>query len=181
MRERIRELVSPTTMTITRVLASAIIVPAVSLLSGCGEATRDGEGGAAAPAASQSSPGLTEAPGKPVGGTYTPPRKPIPVDPTDPFSPSVLWEGDALIVTAFGSSSCPPVATGATVADDQLLLISFADPPEQACTDDYAPSVSRIAAPEEDIDVQGEVSAVYDLVGAERWLIDVRLRSPRAG
>jgi hypothetical protein len=34
--------------------------------------------------------------------------------------------------------------------------------------------VSRIAAPAGDIDVQREVGAVYDLVGAERWLIDVR-------
>ena len=161
-------------MTVGRVVASTIIVPTLSLLTGCGQATRDGAGEAAASAASPTSFGLTEAPGKPVGGTYTPPRRPIPVDPDDPFSPSVVWEGDTLIVTAFGSSSCPPVATGATVAGDQLLLISFADPPEQACTDDYAPSVSRIAAPEGDIDVQREVGAVYDLVGAERWLIDVR-------
>lgn len=179
MREPNQAHVSPTTMTIRRVMAWVMALAAVSMLSGCGEATRDGASGTSPSAASQRPPGLTEPPGKPSDGTQTPPTKPIPADPSDPFSPTVVWKGSTLIVTAFGSSSCPPVATGATVVKEQLLLISFRAPSEQACTDDYAASVSRIAAPEGDIDVQRKVSAVYDLEGAPRWLVDVRLSRPQ--
>ena len=161
-------------------MASVIGFTAVSMLAGCGDVT-DGASATSPPAAAQTSPGLTEPPDKPVGGTITPPRKPIPVESGDPFAPTVVWKGDTLIVKAFGSSSCPPVATGAAVVEPQVVLISFEDPPEQACTDDYGASVSRIAAPEGDIDVQRKVSAMYDLVGAERWLIGVRMQRPVEG
>ncbi len=176
--ERNRALGSPTTMKSRRVTASVTVLAAASVLSGCGDATRDSLDVAHPSTAEQGSPGLTEPPGKQVSGIFKLPRKLTPVDPGDPFSPTVVWKGSILIVTAFGSSSCPPLAAHATVIAEQLLLIDFTDPPEQACTDDYAASVSRIPAPEGEVEVQREISAVYDLEGAQRSLIAVRLIRP---
>jgi hypothetical protein len=174
-------MIGPRSMTTSHVMASVIVFSAVNMLAGCGDGTRDNASATTSSAAAHTPPSLIAPPDKPVGGTITPPRKPVLVESGDPFAPIVVWRGDMLIVTAFGSSSCPPVATGALVVEPQVLLIHFEDPPEQACTDDYGASVSRIAAPEGDIDVERRVSAMYDLAGAERWLIRVRMQRPVEG
>ncbi len=84
-----------------------------------------------------------------------------------------------LIVTAFGSSGCRPIAEEAVIADRHTLVVSFVERPEGiACTDDYAPSRSRIDAPTGDIDVSRDVYARFELEGAPQQLIPVELLSP---
>lgn len=162
-----------------RALSHVMALSAVTAVFGCGAQTRDDAAGVTpSDTSSPTSPGLTEPPKKPSDGTVTPPRKPIPVKPGDEFAPTVVWTQDELMVTAYGSSTCRPVATGAAVVEPQMLLISFQGPPEQACTDDYAPHLSRLPAPAGDVDLQRRVYAVFDLEGAQRRLIEVSLVHP---
>lgn len=110
----------------------------------------------------------------------SPPPKARPFVPGE-FAPEVVWKGDQLIVTAFGSGTCKPVATEAVVSDTHTVLVRFDEPganPGQACTDDYAPNRSRIPAPTGDIDLASDVYAVFELAGASRQLIPVQLVSP---
>ncbi len=83
-----------------------------------------------------------------------------------------------LVLTAFGSSMCPPVANSADVADSHTIVVRFDPPGEQACTDDFGPSRSRISAPSGDIDLDSEVFAYFDLEGAPLQLIPVQLVHP---
>lgn len=164
-------------MRIGRLLSHVMALSAVTVVLGCGTQPPDD----AAPedpsdASSPTPPRLTEPPNKP--SDETPPGKPIPVRPGDEFAPTVVWKHDELIVTAYGSGTCRPVATGAAVVEPQMLLISFQDPPEQACTDDYAPHQSRLPAPAGDVDLQRRVHAVLNLEGAPQWLIKVQLMRP---
>ena len=166
-------------MRIGRLLCQGVAISAVTVVIGCGTQPRDD----AAPEApletsSPTTPGLTEPPDRPSDGAVTPPGEPIPVRPGEEFAPTVEWKEDELLVTAFGSSTCRPVATGAAVVESQLLLISFQDPPEQACTDDYAPHLTRLPAPSGDVDLQRRVYAVFDLEGAQRRLVEVSLVNP---
>jgi len=155
----------------------------VALLAGCGSQTNAGDQGSGEDVAQSStrssspSPGLTKAPDKPVDRVIVPPKKPRPVTPGD-FAPSVVWKKDMLIVTAFGSSTCRPVADEAAAADQDTVVVSFVERPAGiACTDDYGPTTSRIAAPL-GIDLSGDVFATFELEGAPRQLIPVELLNP---
>jgi len=157
----------------------------VALILGCGSQTSGGNqtsGGDTAPASSSPSPttpGLTEAPEKPVSTVVLPPRKPLPTVTPGDFAPSVVWKGDMLIVTAYGSSMCPPMADEAIAIDRHTIVVSFDKRSANiACTDDYGPSISRIDAPSGDIDVSRDVFATFGLGGAPRQLIPVRLVHP---
>lgn len=162
----------------------AVALSGVVLLFGCGTQTGDDDAAGAPASASPTSNRSTTAPDEPVSKGVIPPKKPPPkkplppVDPGDEFTPSVVWRQDELIVTAFGSSSCPPVARGAVVVDPHTVAISFEAPPKQACTDDFAPHDSRIPAPSGDIDVASDVYATFDLDVAARQMIPVQLVHP---
>ncbi|MGI8434179.1 MAG: hypothetical protein ACR2LE_05505 [Nocardioidaceae bacterium] len=60
-----------------------------------------------------------------------------------------------------------------------MRFVSRAD--DVACTDDFAPHRSRILAPSGGIDFDHDVYAAFDLDGAARQLIPVRLRHPAFG
>ncbi len=174
-------------MHIRSLLSGVIALSSAALLVGCGSTTSgEATGGASAPSASSSPTpaGLTQAPDEPVSCGVIPPKQSLPttplptVDPGGDFAPEVVWRKDELIVTAFGSSSCPPVAQGAVVVDSRTVAISFEGPPKQACTDDFAPHDSRIPAPSGDIDVESDVYATFDLEVAARQLIPVQLVHP---
>lgn len=157
-------------MGLNRVLAWVLALSTVAVVQACGSEPRDVRS-----SPSPARPTLTQPPDKQPVDTVAPPRKLIRVKPGDPFAPTVVWKRDRLVVTAYGSSSCPPVATGAGIIGPQLLRITFQGPPEQECTADYAPQLSRIAAPTQQVDLDRKVYAVYDLQGLQRLAIRVRL------
>lgn len=171
---------------VSRVASRVAALSSVALLLGCGSQTTTTKsqpsGGDAAQASgspSPASPGLTQAPDKPVSTVVVPPRKPLPTVRPGAFAPSVVWKRDVLVVTAFGSGTCQPIAKAAAGVDRHTVVVSFVDrPADVACTDDYAPRRSRIAAPTGDIDVSSDVYATFDLEGAPRQLIPVRLVNP---
>jgi hypothetical protein len=151
-------------------------------LVGCGTQTSGGDAAGAPTPSDSTTPSLTVVPDKPVKTVLLPPppRKTLPVRPGQ-FSPEVVWRGDTLLVTAFGSSTCRPVATDAVTADQHTIVVVFADPssrPGQACTDDYAPHLSRIPAPTGAVDFTDDVYAMFELEGAPRQLIPVQLDHP---
>lgn len=163
------------------------------LLSGCGSQTSGGDAAEAPTLSSQSSPSstspsspsstspssprLTAAPDK-TTGTLLPPGWGKRVKLGD-FAPRVVWVRDELIVTAFGSSTCRPVADEAVVADQHNVVVRFGDwSKDQLCTDDYGPTRSRIPAPVGDIDLDSEVFATFDLEGSPPQLVPVQLVNP---
>lgn len=157
------------------------------LLSGCGTSAGDGDAAEApsspsqtSPAAptSPSSPRLTAAPDKPTGTVLTPPPPGPPVRPGD-WDGEVVWKHDMLIVTAFGSSTCRPVPEEAVAADRHTVLLIFGDFPDQAaCTDDYGPTRSRVPAPSGDIDLNGDVYAMFSLETSRGQRLPVELVNP---
>jgi hypothetical protein len=160
-------------MGLNRVLACMLALSAVAVVQACGSEPRDVRS-----SPSPARPTLTQPPDKQPVDPVAPPRKLIRVKPGDPFAPTVVWKRDELVVTAYGSSSCPPVATGAGILGPQLLRITFQEPPAQECTADYAPRLSRIAAPTQHLDLDRKVDAVFDLEGLQRLAIRVRLVDP---
>ncbi len=154
------------------------------LLLGCGSQTSGGDAAGAAASVSQTSsssptsPVLTAVPDKGTGTVIVPPRKGKPVAPGD-FAPEVVWKQDMLIVTAYGSSTCRPVAEEAVAMDEQTILLTFGDRPDNvACTDDYGPTRSRVPAPSGAVDLNGDVYATFDLEGTPQQLIPVQLIDP---
>lgn len=83
----------------------------------------------------------------------------------DSFAPSAHLDQDGrLTLTAYGSSSCPPVARSATVVGDGLLRVRVSDPtsdapggPSVICTMDMVAHTSSV-------DVTGDVSAQQPVV-----------------
>lgn len=164
-------------MKVRSLLPPSAVLLGVALLLGCGS---QAPGGAAArpPTSSPTSAGLTDAPDKPVGTFVLPPRKRAPIRPGD-FTPKVVWKQDMLLVTAFGSSTCRPVADEAVAADQHTIVVTFRHPAAGvACTDDYGPTRSRIPAPAGDIALDSDVYAAFDLEGTAPRLIPVRLVNP---
>lgn len=148
-------------------------------LVGCGSRSSGGDAGAAETPATSAEPTADVAPpDKPVSTTLLPsPNLPVV---RGQFSPEVVWRGDTLIVTAFGSSLCQPVAKDAAAGDTQTVVVTFNDPTAQgqACTDDYAPNRSKIPAPDGGIDVTDRVYAVFELPGAPLQRVQVQLLHP---
>ncbi len=167
-----------------RMLSGVAALGGLVLLLGCGTQT-SGRAAADAPTSpsqtsrSPASPGLTAAPDKPTTGTViTPPLKGKRVLPGD-FAPEVVWRHDRLIVTAYGSSTCRPVADAAAVSGQHTIVVTFGSPPNGvACTDDYGPTRSRIPAPSGDIDLDSKVYAAFDLEGTPPQPIPVQLVNP---
>ena len=160
--------------------SSAAGLVGLLLLVGCGTQTSGGDAARASTSSDTTTPSLTVVPDKPVKTVLLPPRKTLPVRPGQ-FSPEVVWRGDTLLVTAFGSSTCRPVATDAVTADQHTIVVVFADPssrPGQACTDDYGPHLSRIPAPTGAVDFTDDVYATFELEGAPHRLIPVQLDHP---
>lgn len=165
-------------MTTKSIPTAVVTVSGLLLLLGCGSQISGGAAAEAPTSQAQSSPGLTRAPDKPVGTVLPPPRKQGPVKPGD-FAPKVVWKHDTLIVTAFGSSTCRPVADEAVAYDEHTLVVRFGGPPDGvACTDDYGPTRSRIPAPTDGIDLDSKVYAAFELEGTPPGLIPVRLIHP---
>lgn len=96
------------------------------------------------------------------------------------FEPSVVWKGNRLRVTAFGSSSCPPVASAARVVSAHSIAIRFEPVAGVPCTDDYGAQVSRIAAPVGAEDLSRRVVATLELVGAPAERVRVTFAAPSA-
>ncbi len=115
-----------------------------------------------------------DGPDKPIG-TDVPPDD-VPSGPAKPMRPKVVWKGATLVVTAFGSSSCPPVASQASATSAHRLRIILQQPPDdQPCTDDYGPHRSRVASPSSGIDLGSPVTARLVQDGDDP-LVRVRLR-----
>src|SRR5690606_23435802 len=56
--------------------------------------------------------------------------------------------GRMIALVTGGSSSCVPVATDATVADDGGLDVTLEDPETDVCTADLAPRATLVGVPE---------------------------------
>ena len=171
-------------MTIRSIPSAVGTLLGLGVLLGCGSQPSGGDAAQATASPSQtssSSPrssGLTAAPDKPTGTVLTPPPPGTPVRPGD-WGGEVVWKHDMLIVTAYGSSTCRPVAEEAVAADRHTILLVFGDwPDDVACTDDYGPTRSRIPAPGGDIDLTGDVYAMFDLETAPGQRIPVEMVNP---
>jgi hypothetical protein len=156
-------------------LSRAAGLSAVLVLVGCGAQVSNG-GADATP----SSPGVSSAPTKPTSTFVAPPLSPWPTASPGAFEAQVVWQRDELVVTAFGSSLCQPVARSAVAVDEHTVVVVFAARADDvACTDDFAPHRSRVAAPAGGIDLSGDVYAAFNLDGAARQLVPIQLRHPR--
>lgn len=169
-----------------RMLPGVAALGGLILLLGCGSQTSGRDAAEAPTSPSQSSPSpssptsprLTVEPDKTTGTVLTPPPPGRPVRPGD-WDGEVVWKHDMLIVTAFGSSICRPVPEEAVAADRHTILLIFGDwPDDVACTDDFAPTRSRIPAPSGDIDLNGDVYALFDLETARSQRMPVELVNP---
>lgn len=142
-------------MSPTRLLLVAASAVGALLLSGCATnaaAPGSAPNGADTPAATETAgPASPDATG----------------DDSGPFdiSPQISWidGGHALVVTTYGSSSCPPVLSDVT-ADGQLLSVTLGPSEQKACTADLAPRGTYVAAPE-GLDPATVVKVTIDLEG----------------
>ncbi len=171
-------------MTTRSLKTCAAALGAAALLLGCGSQVSGGTAAGQAPTSpGPTQPDLTQATHKPVGAVIPSPRRTPPVA-SGQSLPSVVWKGDMLLVTTFGSSLCQPVAESAAVVDLHTLVLRFGDPPDRRgipCTDHFVPSLSRIPAPSGDVDLNADVYATFDVEGAPRKPILVELVHPLPG
>jgi hypothetical protein len=154
----------------------------VLLLLGCGAQVSSGGSAGPSPRTSPSalSSGTTAPPTKPPSSFVLPPLSPWPTASPGQFSAQVIWQGDSLVVTAFGSSMCRPEARSAVAAGKHIIVVNFVPRARNvACTDDFAPHRSRLSAPSGGIDLNGAVYAAFNLDGAAHQLIPVQLRHPQ--
>lgn len=163
-------------------VARTVALVAMLLMVGCGTSTANG---GAAPTTSRSvsisptAPVPITAPTSPLSTGVLPPRAHWPTMTPGDFTPEVVWHGSELIVTAFGSRQCQPVPRSAAAADSHTVVVTFESRPKGvACTDDFAPHVSRLPAPAGGIDLNSDVYAAFDLAGAPQQLIPVQLDHP---
>lgn len=63
---------------------------------------------------------------------------------------SVTWieRGETFAVVTWGSSSCPPVATGLTAESEDHVVVTFGPSPNDPCTADMAPTTHEFALPD---------------------------------
>jgi len=89
--------------------------------------------------------------------------------------PRVRLDGDDLVVVAFGSSSCPPKARSVQVraADTWVVDVTPKKSTGQACTMDFVPTRSRIAAPT-GASAAGDVSVVVLQDGARTQPMEIQ-------
>lgn len=155
------------------------------LLLGCGASASNGDAASTPNPKTSPSSLLQRPPPEPTKPTSTfvaPPLTPWPTAAPGDFTAQVVWQGDQLVVTAFGSSLCRPVARSVAAVDAHTLLVTFdIRPANVGCTDDFAPHRSRLPAPNGGIDLESDVYAAFNLDGAARQLIPVQLRHPAFG
>ncbi len=169
-------------MTSGWVLQRAAAMVALTTIVGCGGQSSGTPVAATSPPQTSSAvPGDTGSSGRPTRTVVAPSGSGTTVVP-DGFAPRVVWKGDMLIVTAFGSSTCPPLAQVATVVDRQTIRVAFGGTERGVpCTDDFGPSRSRVAAPSGGIDLEDDVHALFETGGSPRKPIPVRLVDPVLG
>lgn len=156
----------------------AVAFVAAASLTSCGSKALDP--GARPMHPSTSLPAVGRAsPSKPVKTVITAPPTRIHQRPGQ-FSPTVVWRGARLIVTAYGSSTCPLVAAAAVVPlRNRISVVLQRQTREHACTADYAPHRSDVPAPHSDIDLARDVYASLDAVGLQGRWVKVELVHPR--
>jgi hypothetical protein len=151
------------------------------MLVGCAGAVSEGQAGpSSSPTPSTPSPSLSSLSPttQPVPATLPLPTQGPPETPGD-RTPQVVWRGDRLEVTTFGSRLCQPVARSSAAADEHTVIVTFQQRADEVpCTDVFAPNRSRIAAPTGGIDLGGQVYATLDLAGAARQRVRVKLHHP---
>ena len=125
---------------------------AVLALGGCGQNETDASSpGDEEPASPTSAPADPDSPTS--DDATEPTREPDPpsggrLAPLDGSEPAVRWTPSGFEVRAFGSSSCPPVATGVVVQGESSVVIDVEPEQAGACTDDLAPHNSFVKAPD---------------------------------
>lgn len=108
--------------------ATLVALLAALLLSSCASSEGDPSGGATGRAADN--PGAAKAP----DGSWS-----VSLDAT----------GSALVITIFGSSSCPSAATEASVRDGRVVVATerVGERDDEPCSADTAPYTSEVALP----------------------------------
>lgn len=133
--------------------AASLCLLTVLALGGCGQTQTETSSPANdEPDTSTAAPGDPDSPTS-DDATTEPTREPDPpsgsrLAPLDGNEPAVRWTPNGFEVRAFGSSSCPPVATGVEVQDASSVVIEVEPKQGGACTDDLAPHNSFVAAPD---------------------------------
>lgn len=83
---------------------------------------------------------------------------------------AVTWveRGETFAIVTWGSSSCPPAATGLTAEGEDRVVVAFAPSPNDPCTADMAPTTHEFALPDRvtrtpvTIDIRYDNSAQVD-------------------
>jgi hypothetical protein len=120
----------------------------VIALSACGNTSADAPS-ADAPAADDPAADATAGPDSPVSNTAQPPPAgpAARLRPLGGSEPDVRWTPGGFEVRAFGSSTCPPVATGVELGRRRVAVIELTPKGDGPCTDDWGPHNSWVAAP----------------------------------
>lgn len=86
--------------------------------------------------------------------------------PVDASAGAARTTDDMLIyVVTFGSSTCPMVADPtATVTGSDTVEVTFPEPGEGACTNDYVPATSVVALPD-DVDPEADLTVTVGVWG----------------
>jgi hypothetical protein len=132
-------------VSLSRSAASLFLVIA---LSACGNTAADSPS-ADAPAADAPAADATTGPDSPVSkkAQTPPPGSAARLRPLGGSKPAVRWTPNGLEVRAFGSSTCPPVATGVVLGQRGVAVIELTPKGDGPCTDDWGPHNSWVAAP----------------------------------
>lgn len=140
-------------MSPTRILLVAAAALGAVILSGCAAP------GAGPASPSESTPSTPEASSQPTPA-------PNAADPgAIALTPRADWidGGHALVVTTYGSSSCPPVLTEAS-ADGQHITVTLGPSEQKMCTADLAPRATYVPAPD-GVDAATKTTVTIDLQG----------------
>lgn len=166
-----------TRATVPRPIAALAALAAAGLLAGCG-----GEG---SEQATDPAPAASETPSATPGPGEVPEQVEVDAPPAGELDPELTLDGDALVLTTYGSSGCPAEVTAVRALDSDTLEVDVdaTVPKGQLCTADLGPNPSPLELPD-GVAAAAVVDAVVTTVedtGSSTVLVTLGTGAPAPG
>lgn len=166
-----------TRATVPRPIAALAALAAAGLLAGCG-----GEG---SEQATDPAPTASETPSAAPGPGEVPEQVEVDAPPAGELDPELTLDGDALVLTTYGSSGCPAEVTAVRALDSDTLEVDVdaTVPKGQLCTADLGPNPRPLELPDgvAAADVVDAVVTTVEDTGSSTVLVTLGTGAPAPG
>lgn len=167
--------------TVPRPIAALAALAAAGLLAGCGgEGSEQATDPAPAPSTTA---GTTPEPGEVP--EQVPEQVEVDAPPAGELDPELTLDGDALVLTTYGSSGCPAEVTAVRALDSDTLEVDVdaTVPKGQLCTADLGPNPSPLELPDgvAAADVVDAVVTTVEDTGSSTVLVTLGAGAPAPG